>query len=165
MTEQQTFEKKKKEQEVKVFQAIDQRDMEQIKEEIYGKTIQELVYKFKQGNREVVGLSYAGVMHAARKKGNIRVIEIKVKESDDKKAYEAEATARDEDNKLEMKGVARVPKYFSSGVENLFAYQIAASKATRNAIRRLLPEELIKNTIDFWLKQQEQKRKDARSFM
>jgi len=50
-------------------------------------------------------------------------------------------------------GAKRQPRYYSTGVENPFAYELAITKAERNARKKLMPEKIIMEMMKEYKKQ------------
>ncbi|MEW6624582.1 MAG: hypothetical protein AB1420_15910 [Bacillota bacterium] len=138
------------------FEIMDRRDEEQILKELQGAYLDEFVYSFRLGNRDIVGLSWAGVKEIARKMGNISIKEIKVDETE--KSYRVLAKAEDEVRRITMFGVAEQSKKMRLGdgreIDDVFALNKALSKAQRNAIRSVIPELMIKTMMQQFLEQQ-----------
>jgi len=142
------------------FEVLDKLDEQQIAEEIAGTHIpDQLYYTFKQGGRDVTGLSYMGVKEAARsmvdKYGyGFDVRSMDVKESGDGKSYTALCQVKrtpppgseKEKGELTMWGAAEQGKD-SFGKPDTFAFAKVVSKAQRNAIRNLIPELLLDNLL------------------
>ncbi|GAG36431.1 unnamed protein product, partial [marine sediment metagenome] len=57
------------------YSLMERKDEDQILAEIKGNVLEEFVYSFPQGNRQITGLSYAGVKQIALKMGNIHCSE------------------------------------------------------------------------------------------
>lgn len=127
---------------------IEEMDTEQIKQELQGKIIKEYAYQFKtSGGREVTGLSYAGIMAAIKRQGNIRIVDIECKDKDDK--YVAKARGRDERRNIELVSIASQPKKFkNTNIDDDFAMQKATAKAQRNVLRRLIDEPVYKVILE-----------------
>jgi len=142
---------------------IEEMDETQIKAELAGRVVEDYAYQFMKGGIKVTGLSYAGVMAAARKQGNIKVVSIEFDEDENKVI--AKCRAIDTKNNIEVIGVATQSKKYSSGYPDEFAFQKAASKAQRNAIRKLINEPVAKAILEMALEKKEQMKKDAKSFM
>src|SRR3972149_3978088 len=95
---------------VTVCQIMDTRDENQIIMEMQGETalIEEYVYSFKQGNRQVTSLSYAGIKEMVRRRGNFEIIEAKTEEND--KTIRALVKIRDLSNHVEFLGASEAEK-------------------------------------------------------
>lgn len=99
-----------------------------------GELIDTYVYRFPgHGGKEVVGLSYAGVREAIRRRGGVQILEYHVEEGPDE--FRALVKVRDHVNLVEMVGASTCKK------TQPFAYTLAYNKAERNAFRKLLPEK------------------------
>jgi hypothetical protein len=96
-----------------------------------------LLYTFKdsKGNMRTV-VSWYGYIKAARLQGNIKVEIVDITETDDKVI--AKARAVDLKRNIEAMGVAVATKD-----RQRFAYEIAASKAMRNALRRVIDPDIL----------------------
>jgi len=159
-----TGEKSKDEETHEAVIEFSNRDEKQIEAEIAGETVKEYFYQFKQGNRTVTGLSIKGVNELIRRIGNVHVSEPKVTEKKD--SYEVKVLVKDVLNNIETWGIAEQSKKAIYGPgEDPFALQKAYSKARRNALRQLIPESLVSKSYEKWQKEQEQLKKDAKSFM
>jgi hypothetical protein len=145
------FESKKPERH-EDFLMMERKDEEQIMQEMQGRILPQFFYEFSSGGRIVTGLSYAGVKQIMRQMGNIRIRDFNI--SDDGNQFIAKARAVDENRNLEIWGVSQQPKKMTlrSGKEifDEFAATKAASKAQRNAIRALIPEQVIVSAYEEW---------------
>jgi len=133
------------------FSIMERKDEDQILSEMKGNVIQEFVYSFKQGQREITGLSYAGVKQIALEMGNIHCSEPVISELNG--SFVCKVKAVDVAKNLEMWGVSSQPKQMKTRWGNQsddFAVQKAVSKAERNALRKLMPERLIVEMIKEW---------------
>jgi hypothetical protein len=142
---------------------IEDMDMEQIRAEMAGKIIEEYAYRFKHGSREIVGLSYTGVMAAARKQGNITIEKPEIEETD--KDVTVHMVGVDIKNNVRIRSIARQAKFYKTGQPDDFALVKAFAKAQRNVLRRLINEPIAKAILEVALKKIDQDRKDARAFM
>lgn len=140
-----------KPKEAEEFKALETRDDEQILAELKGELIQEYVYSFPMGGREVVGLSYAGVKAIAQSRGNIKVSMPEIEDRGD--FWLVKCLAEDTRWGLQMPGVSiqhKKMKIRGELVDDDFCLQKAVSKATRNAIRGVIPESVaLKLVADF----------------
>ena len=133
------------------FSIMERKDETQILEELKGNVIQEFVYSFKQGSREITGLSYAGVKQIALEMGNIHCSEPVVSEMNG--SWVCKVKVVDTYRNMEMWGVSCQPKMMKTQwgpKEDDFGLQKAVSKAERNALRKLMPEKLIVEMIKEW---------------
>jgi len=133
------------------FTIMERKDEDQILTEMKGNVMQEFVYSFKQNNRDITGLSYAGVKQIALEMGNIHVNEPQLSEMNG--SYICKVKAVDVARNLEMWGVSCQAKQMKTRYGNQtddFAVQKAVSKAERNALRKLMPEKLIVEMIKEW---------------
>jgi len=133
------------------FQIMERRDDNQILSEMKGNVLEEFVYSFKQGDRQITGLSYAGVKQIALIMGNIHCGEPILQETGDSWICKVKATdvqrnqvrwAVSLQNKLMDTKWGKKP--------DSFCVQKAASKAERNALRKLMAEKTIIETIKKW---------------
>lgn len=145
----------------KLLEAMELADERQIAEEIKGRVIEQFVYRFEIGGREVVGLSYAGVKQVARemaKRGEPITIEDLVKEESDTH-WTVTAKAVNLATQEHRFGVARQSKVqtFRNGStkEDDYSLTKCVSKAQRNGLRAFLPEEVIVELIKEWQKKRE----------
>ena len=123
------------------LKALDLRDEKQVLAEIKGALIEEFVYSFAQGGREVVGLSYAGVKAVAQSMGGIKVGMPEIQDCGD--AWLVRCLAEDTVRRIQMPGVGYQRKTMQTKTGETpddFAPQKATSKAVRNAIRAVIPE-------------------------
>ena len=131
---------------------MEMRDENQILDEIRGNVIQEFVYSFPVGNREVIGLSYAGVKQVALKMGSIDTECPIIDERDDSWIVKIKAT--DTRRNLSLWGVCMQSKMMKlrggGSVVDDFALQKCVSKAERNALKKLMPERIIIEMIKQW---------------
>jgi hypothetical protein len=125
-----------------VLLLTEQRDENQIISEMRGEIADSYVYRFQQGNRTVTNLSYAGVKQATRKRGNVALVpcdcckkHYHVEEAGDE--FRAVVKIHDLVNNVQFLGVSICKKTVP------FAYVVAANKAERNGLRKLLPEKEI----------------------
>jgi hypothetical protein len=125
------------------YQLMDIRDENQILSELKGEFLEQYVYSFKQGPRDITNLSYAGVKEAIRRRGHIRIIEHSVEEVNGK--YRATVLVHDLVNDIDVLGVSEAE------VNKPFAYVLAVNKAERNAFMKIIPAkfyaELIKEKL------------------
>ena len=145
------------------FEQMEKRDEEQIKAELVGKFLDEFVYRFTSGGRDIVGLSWAGVKEAARRLGHIKVIDLKIEDKGDN--WIAQCKAIDTLSRFELYGTAMQPKKQKTRdgeqIDN-FALPKVVSKAQRNAIRSVIPENIIKAMILKYAEEVKQKAKTPR---
>ena len=124
-------------EEVQAIVVRESRDEDQILAEMQGAALDEFVYDFQQGNRRIVGLSYAGVKQIAHRIGNIRVLEMAVNEAHDPDGnttgYMVKCKARNDATNQEMFGVAQEDVNKQWGRDG-FALAKAVSKAGETKI-------------------------------
>lgn len=125
------------------FQQLDKLDENQIIAELQGAVAQDMVYSFRLGGKQVTGLSWSGIKHLAARLGNIQVDLLQVLDTDDSWCVMCKAQIG-ESSRI---GAAEQSKTMK-GKPDAFALPKATSKAQRNAIRALLPEKLIIETIN-----------------
>jgi len=135
------------------FREMELRDEAQILAEMEGKYLDEFVYQIKQGNRTVTGLSKAGVFEIAYRMGNIKVNLVKLEDTGDQYLVVCEATDSERGNtRLGVSTQSKTLKRRDGSEEpDKFALQKAMSKAQRNAMRALMPEEMLKVWIETFL--------------
>lgn len=135
------------------------KDDEQVLAEMQGKYLDELVYSFQTGNRNVIGLSWAGVKETVRSAGNIEIENVDIQETPDR--FRILAKGRDTARHVTMFGIAEQSKKMKlkddTFIDDPHALSKCLSRAQRNALRSLIPEMVIKTTIDTYL----QKKKNA----
>ena len=129
---------------------MERADETAIEAEIKGAFFDKMVYSFQQGGKEVIGLSYVGIKEVARRHGYIKISDIQVTETETH--FRVILKATDMIRQLEMPGVSSQPKLMKlrdgQQVPDEFALQKAVSKATRNAIRAVIPEHYIITCIE-----------------
>jgi hypothetical protein len=127
-----------------LFLDFDRRDDDQIMAELRGEAVEQYVYSFNQGGSTVTGLSLAGVMAVAQSMGGITCGQPVFAVDDDEITCDISAT--DHKNGLTVWGTAtesRVMKRRDGNAQpDKFARGKALSKAQRNAIRKLIPEQI-----------------------
>jgi hypothetical protein len=144
---------------VNEFQIMDRADEQQILDELQGHYLTEFVYSFHAGNKDVIGLSWAGIKELAYRYGGIQVESCSIEEKTD--FWLVTCKALDIVKKNSRFGVATQNKMMkrrdgSSEVDE-FALQKATSKAQRNAIRALMPEIAVKQYIDKFMAEKQGK--------
>lgn len=139
-----------------VLAEFDRLDEEQILAEMQGDLLNVYVYSFQQDGQTVEGLSWAGVKEAARNYGGIQVepvtpLQVMDDPNERGKVWTCIVKAIDVRTASSRMGAASQPtkmkKRDGTLRDNDFAMQVCLSKAQRNAIRALLPEELIVRLI------------------
>lgn len=136
--------------------AIEAKDDEQIMEELKGRIVEEYFYEFKLklkdgSERQVTGISWAGIKQLARVQGNVRVSRPEIQETDEH--FRVVCSAEDPSRNVVMWGAAQQPKKIlkdGSEIEDNFALTKCLSKGQRNAIRALFPETIIKHAYEMW---------------
>jgi len=135
------------------FAIMERKDEEQILAELKGHYLEEFVYSFEHAGRRVIGLSWAGVKECAYRMGGIDVVDCRVEDKGD--YWLVLAKAVDRTTGSGRYGISTQPKKMklkdSSEQEDLFSLPKALSKAQRNAIRGLIPEQYIKTFLDHYL--------------
>jgi len=135
-----------------IYEYIERMDEDQIIRAMKGELLRSYVYSFEVQGRKVTGLTYAGVRQAIRSRGHTMIIPCpccnKAAHIDeDGKLYKALVRMRDLVNNIEVIGAAVCAK------ELPFAYTIAVNKAERNAMRKILPEKIVVQLIEEYLRQ------------
>ena len=133
------------------FENLDRVDDQAIVDMMTGHAIQDYVYSFKRGGRDIEGLTLAGINEAANRRGGIQVDEIEYKEHD--KSWCAVAKATDTITGSSRYGAYEQPKMMGTKPDP-FAFTKAIHKAQRNAIKQLIPVSLIKEVLNFYLSRQ-----------
>lgn len=162
-----------------VFKMFDEADEEQIEAELKGAVADEMVYSFSVGGQKITGLTKAGtwaVMRAYNKaalfpkktKGSkttpkpkpiIRLGEVKdgvLTESEQGYGFVANASLIDPNTGTVLEnggGGSEASKKDRNGRQDPFALAKAIAKAQRNAIRVMLPNDLVEKYITKWSKQ------------
>jgi len=128
------------------YEIMEARDEAQILAEIQGQILEEMVYSFRVGGREVTGISWVGIKEIARRYGKIDVDLIQLLDSPE--VYTIIVKAKDIEKGNGMLGVSTQAKVMQLKNKETqidqFALQKALSKAQRNAIRALIPETFFK---------------------
>ena len=157
------------------YQIFDILDSEQIVEYMETALDQSYFYSMYREGREIFGISYAGTIAVAKAlvakrkangEGGIEVLpDIIINETPD--TYRAIVRAKDKSIDLTVVGTSEQPKLrkicekkdYTTGKciqyrtePDPFAYTIAVSKASRNALRQLIPEEAILQLYSDWKK-------------
>lgn len=146
------------------YELMERKDEEQILAEMrQGGVIDEYFYSFPQKGRQVTGISYAGIMALAQQRGDFQLGELSISDFGD--CYIAKVKAKDNQTGVEAWGVASQSKFMRiselyakkigakpKGIPDEFAITKVASKATRNAYRRLLPEKVVIKLMEDWKK-------------
>src|SRR5438309_4293924 len=136
---------------LEVILLTEQRDEHQILAEMRGEIADAYVYSFQQGTRTITSLAYPGVKEAIRRRGNVAIVpcdcckkHYHVEETSDE--FRATVKIHDLRNNVQFLGVSTCKKTVP------FAYVVAANKAERNGLRKLLPEKEIALLIKEWAK-------------
>ena len=103
----------------------------------------EYVYEFKQSGKLIRGLTASAISHIAQEQG-ISITSVEKEVLNDGVLYTA--TARREPEGLERQGVAYEP-FVVNGKPDKFCWQKALTKASRNAMRQLIPATMQQNAI------------------
>ena len=137
------------------YQLMDQRDEDQIIDEIKGRMIDEYVYQFdvdikdKQGNkigvRTVTGVSYAGIKALVTGRGGYSITTNTIVEVNG--IWYAKVIIHDNIKDLDGLGMGECP------LQESFARQKAMGKALRNAYRSAMDEGRFKAFCLQWLKE------------
>lgn len=140
---------------LEVILLTEQRDEVAILSEMRGEIADSYVYSFQQGNRTVTSLAYPGVKEAIRRRGNVAIVpcdcckkQYHLEETGDE--FRAVVKIHDLRNNVQFLGVSTCKKTVP------FAYVVAANKAERNGLRKLLPEKEIALLIKEWAKPSKQ---------
>jgi hypothetical protein len=130
---------------IEPYVSFEKRDENQIVKEMQGETtlIEEYVYSFKQGNRTITSLSYAGVKEMVRRRGNFKILDVQTEETD--KTIRARVIIRDLNNNVEFIGASETEK------EKAFAYVLTLNKAERNAFMKAMPVKLLADMVNNFL--------------
>jgi len=142
--------------EPKHFEMFEKLDEQQIRAEVEGVFVTDMVYQFESQGRLVTGLSYAGVKELLRflvRHGyNISFAPVEIEELEKEYRSKCRVVYTAPNGKtLEMWGYSRQPKQFPKGGLNEFAYVQAASKAQRNAGRMIIPEKAATRMLELFL--------------
>lgn len=126
-----------------LFIEFDRMDDDQIMAELRGAAVEQYVYSFRQGDQTIMGLSLAGVMAVAQNLGGITCGQPIW--SSDEQEITCDISATDHKTGLTVWGTAteaRVMQTKYGPKPDKFARGKALSKAQRNAIRKLIPEQI-----------------------
>lgn len=130
------------------YDVVEQADDDAIIAMMTGQAIQEYVYSFKQGGKEVQGLTLAGINEAANRRGGIVAEDIQYEDRENSWLVLVKATDT-------LTGNSRYGAYEQSkksgSREDPFAFTKAVHKAQRNAIKQLLPVPIIREVLNFYL--------------
>lgn len=147
------FKEKTEEIPPELYEMMERLDEDQIVEEMKGLKPETMIYQFTVAGREVKGLSYAGVREAARRMGYLELFDLKVEDKGEH--WYATVRGRDKIRDITIYGVSHQPKKIKlrdgTEQEDPFAYVKCANKACRNALRALLPEKVVNETIEYFL--------------
>jgi len=143
------------------FEIMDALDEQQIVDEIKGHVLEQFFYEFTQGNKQVVGISYAGIKSVCQKLSNdghpISIEEMHVDVGPE--TISALACAVDLTTKEKRWGAAEASKTITffdyrdkteKTKPNPFTRAVAVSKAQRNAMRNFVPEVVIQEAYKEW---------------
>jgi len=131
------------------FLAIDRMDDEQIAQEMRGGLIRgKYAYSFKARGDTVVGLSALGIQRIAQNYGGIEVARDYLDEDED--YYKCICQARDKIKDITMLGAAEQSKNMK-GSRDTFALAKCVRKAQRNALRGILPVELLEQLLKIYI--------------
>ena len=128
---------------VQVFQALDQRDEDQILAEMRGEILEDLVYDVTMSGRRVTNLSYAGVKEAIRNRGNTETLDVHTEDVEGE--IRALVRVRDLQNRIDVLGASSAEK------NKPFAYTLAVNKAERNAFAKLIPAKWLASLVNEYL--------------
>lgn len=132
---------------------VEKTDDALVEAEMRGEVLTQFVYKFPQGGREVVGLTYAGIREIAKTVGRIEMESCDI--IDGAESYIVKCRAKLLDTGVAMFGVAEQAKFMDlkSGQKRRdeTALQKAVSKSQRNALRALIPEVQAITLLKRWL--------------
>lgn len=146
------------------YQLMEALDEKQIVEYLEGRLISEYFYEFDVKGRKVVGISFAGTIHAAKvvsaekrkMGGGIEVLpDVRVEVIDDGRRIEAFVRAVDRSINFTVLGHADQDLYRWNREKqewepDPFARRAVVSKAERNALRQLIPEKEILDLYRQW---------------
>jgi len=134
-----------------VYEVVERMDEDQILAEMKGELVRSYVYSFEVQGRKVTGLTYAGVRQAIRGRGHAVIVPCQccgkaAHVDEDERLYKAQVRMRDLVNDVEVVGAS------TSAKDLLFAYTLAINKAERNAIRKIIPEKVVVQLIEEFLR-------------
>ncbi len=129
------------------FQALDKLDETQIIAELQGAVEQDMVYSFRADGKQVTGLSWSGIKHLAAKLGNVQVDLLEMIDTGETWVVAVKASIGDSSRLGAYEQKKNFVKRDGTVMADGFALPKATSKAQRNAIRALLPEKLIVETV------------------
>jgi len=129
---------------------IDAKDEQQMLAEYEGRVLQETTYKVKGKT----AISYQGIKHLANKLGNIKVVSVEAEFIEKpQQMWVATVVAQNAKYGTELPGAGEQPylrknKDTGEMEPDQFSRRVAISKATRNAIRAVIPEAMIIKYLD-----------------
>ena len=131
-------------QQAQPYLEMEVRDEKQVLAELRSEMLETFVYSFKQGDRQITNLSYAGIKEAVRLRGNITLVgEPTITETDH--TIRAMVKIHDCVNNVDFLGVSEADK------TKPFAFVLAVNKAERNAYAKLLPGKYFAELVKQWL--------------
>lgn len=154
------------------FEMFDKADEEQIEQELQGAVASDMVYSFPQAGQELVGLSKAGTLNTveAFNKVNMKKKKMIILHPEGEKLIFQEGLIiysipahLEVDGKVIKKWVGsssqpiKIKTRAGSEYADPFAAPKATSKGQRNALRGILPDELVQKQIDKWIKEKKVK--------
>lgn len=128
---------------------IVQLDEQQIVATLVGQAMPDYIYKFKQGGKEVVGLTIEGINEAANQRGGITVHLEQVTEKDS--SWLAVVKAIDTIRGNERYGAFEQSKTHPTGGDDPYAFTKAIHKAQRNAVKQLIPQAVIIQVVNHYM--------------
>jgi len=138
-----------------VYEIVEKMDEDQILAEMKGELVKSYVYSFEVKDRgetrKVTGLTYAGVRQAIRGRGHVEILPCHccgkaAHVDEDERLYKAQVRMRDIVHDVEVIGASVCSKNLP------FAYTICVNKAERNAIRKIIPEKVVVQVIEEYLR-------------
>ena len=132
-----------------MFMQMEVIDDQSIIADMQGHAIESYVYSFKQGGRNVQGLTLAGINEAANRRGGLQIDELQIKETDD--SWIVTAKALDTVTNCSRFGACEQSKKMGTKSDP-YAFTKAVHKAQRNALKQLIPAPVINEVLAHYLK-------------
>jgi len=121
------------------FIEVEAKDEQQMLAEYEGQVLKESTYKVKGKT----AISYQGIKHLVNKLGFIKVLSVDAEFIEKpEEMWVATVVAINEKYGTQLPGAGEQP-YMRNGEPDPFARRVAISKATRNALRAVIPEAMI----------------------
>ena len=131
-----------------MFMQMEVIDDKSIIADMQGHAIESYVYSFKQGGRNVQGLTLAGINEAANRRGGLGIEKLEIK--DNENSWIVTAKAVDSVTNNSRYGACEQAKKMGSKPDP-YAFTKAVHKAQRNALKQLIPAPVIAEVLAHYL--------------